>query len=60
MLEVSNSFKKNMKQFGKQLNILLKFGNTTLNKKYSKNTEQLIDGDLFTSIMRGFTIEVEK
>ena len=60
MYTVTNSFKENMKKFGKQLNVLLKFGNTTLNKKYAKNTERLIDGDLFTSVMTGFTIEVEK
>lgn len=60
MLKVSDSFKNKMKKYGKQLNLLLEFGKTTLNKDYVKKAELSYNGDILTSVMRGLTLEVEK
>ena len=60
MLKTPNSFKNKMKKYGKQLNILLKFGKTTIDKTYIKSVEPSINGEMFTSIMRQMVLEIEK
>lgn len=60
MLEVTNRFKERMKAYGKQINVLLEFGGTVLNKDNVVSMEQDINGELFTSIMRLVNLEVEK
>lgn len=59
MLKTNNSFKEKMKTYGKQLNMLLEFGNTTIDKTYIKSAEPSVNGEMFTSIMRQLTLEVE-
>lgn len=59
MLRTTNSFKNKMKVYGKQLNILLGFGNTKLDKTHVKKITQSVNGDLFTSVMRQIEIEIE-
>lgn len=59
MLETTNTFKNKMKVYGKQLNILLGFGNTKLDKTHVKKMNLAVNGDLFTSVMRQLDIEIE-
>ena len=59
MLETTNTFKNKMKVYGKQLNILLGFGQTKLDKTHVKKLDLSVNGDLFTSIMRQVDIEIE-
>lgn len=59
MLKIPNTFKEKMKKYGKQLDTYLYFNNTLIKKKYIKNTEYNINGELFTSIMRQVEIEIE-
>lgn len=60
MLEtVTSTFKSKMKVYGKQLNILLGFGNTKLDKTHVKKLDLSVNGDLFASIMREVDIEIE-
>ena len=59
MLEINNSFKTKMKKYGKQINMLLNFGKTTIDKTYIKSAEPSVNGEMFTSIMRQLTLEVE-
>ena len=59
MLKINDSFKSKMKKYGKQLNMLLNFGRTTLDKTYIKSAEPSVNGEMFTSIMRQLTLEVE-
>lgn len=59
MLKTNNSFKEKMKTYGKQLNMLLNFGKTTIDKTYIKSAEPSVNGEMFTSIMRQLTLEVE-
>ncbi|MBS5858019.1 MAG: hypothetical protein KIC60_05995 [Clostridium sp.] len=59
MLKTPKSFKTKMKKYGKQLNMLLNFGKTTIDKTYIKSAEPSVNGELFTSIMRQLTLEVE-
>lgn len=59
MLEKTNTFKEKMKKYGKQLDTYLYFNNTLIKKKYIKNIEYNINGELFTSIMRQVEIEIE-
>lgn len=59
MLKTPNSFKTKMKKYGKQLNMLLNFGRTTIDKTYIKSAEPSVNGEMFTSIMRQLTLEVE-
>lgn len=59
MLKTSNSFKTKMKKYGKQLNMLLEFGKTTLDRTYIKSAEPSVNGELLTSVMRQLTLEVE-
>lgn len=60
MLNIDNAFKEKMKVYGKHINILVEFGETQLDKTYVKNAEFTTNGEMFTSIMRGLTLEVEK
>lgn len=59
MLKITNTFKEKMKKYGKQLDTYLYFNNTLIKKRYIKNTEYNINGELFTSIMRQVEIEIE-
>ena len=59
MLETTNSFKNKMKVYGKQLNILLGFGQTKLDKTHVKKIDLSVNGDLFTSVMRQIDLEIE-
>lgn len=59
MLRTTNSFKNKMKVYGKQLNILLGFGNTKLDKTHVKKLDLSVNGDLFTSVMRQIDLEIE-
>lgn len=59
MLKISDSFLEKMKVYGKQLNILLGFGNTKLDKSHVKKLELNINGDLFSSVMSQITLEIE-
>lgn len=59
MLKINDSFKNKMKKYGKQLNMLLNFGRTTLDKTYIKSAEPSVNGEMFTSVMRQLTLEVE-
>lgn len=59
MFEITNSFKNKMKVYGKQLNILLGFGQTKLDKTHVKKLDLSVNGDLFTSIMRQIDLEIE-
>ena len=59
MLKINDSFKSKMKKYGKQLNMLLNFGRTTLDKTYIKSAEPSVNGEMFTSVMRQLTLEVE-
>lgn len=59
MLKINDSFKNKMKKYGKQINMLLNFGRTTLDKTYIKSAEPSVNGEMFTSIMRQLTLEVE-
>jgi len=59
MLETTNSFKNKMKVYGKQLNILLGFGQTKLDKTHVKKLDLSVNGDLFTSVMRQIDLEIE-
>ena len=59
MLKTSDTFKSKMKKYGKQINMLLNFGKTTIDKTYIKSAELSVNGELFTSIMRQLTLEVE-
>lgn len=59
MLNITNSYENKMKVYGKQLNVLLGFGNTKLDKTHVKNLTRSYDGDLFTSIMRQVELEIE-
>lgn len=59
MLKTSDTFKSKMKKYGKQINMLLNFGKTTIDKTYIKSAEPSVNGELFTSIMRQLTLEVE-
>jgi len=59
MLETTNTFKNKMKVYGKQLNILLGFGQTKLDKTHVKKLTLSVKGDLFASIMRQVEIEIE-
>lgn len=59
MLEITNSFKNKMKVYGKQLNILLGFGQTKLDKTHVKKLDLSVNGDLFTSVMRQIDLEIE-
>ena len=59
MLETTNTFKNKMKVYGKQLNVLLGFGNTKLDKTHVKKLDLSVNGDLFTSIMRQIDLEIE-
>lgn len=52
MLKTTKTFKNKMKVYGKQLNILLGFGNTKLDKTHVKKLNLAVNGDLFTSVMR--------
>ena len=60
MLEIDNNFKSNMQFTGKKLNVVLEFNNTTLDGDFIKNTEYSVNGELFTSVMRQLTLEIEK
>lgn len=61
MLKTPNSFKNKMKKYGKQLNMLLKFGKKTIiDKKYIKSAEPSVNGEMFTSVMRQMVLEIEK
>lgn len=59
MLKINNSFKTKMKKYGKQINMLLNFGKTTIDKTYIKSAEPSVNGEMLTSIMRQLTLEVE-
>lgn len=59
MLEKTSNFKEKMKKYGRQLDVYLHFNNTLVKKKYIKNVDRNINGELYTSVMRQFTIEVE-
>ena len=60
MLETATStFKNKMKKYGKQLNMLLEFGNTTIDRTYVKSAVPSFNGELFTSVMRQLTLEIE-
>lgn len=59
MLKTPNTFKSKMKKYGKQLNMLLNFGKTTIDKTYIKSAEPSVNGEMFTSIMRQLTLEIE-
>lgn len=59
MLNITNSYENKMKVYGKQLNVLLGFGNTKLDKTHVKKLTHSVHGDLFTSIMRQVEIEIE-
>lgn len=59
MLKTSDTFKSKMKVYGKQINMLLNFGKTTIDKTYIKSAEPSVNGEMFTSIMRQLTLEVE-
>lgn len=59
MLKHTNTFKNKMKVYGKQLNILLGFGQAKLDKIHVKKLDLSVNGDLFTSIMRQVDIEIE-
>lgn len=59
MLKTNNSFKTKMKKYGKQINMLLEFGKTTLDRTYIKSAEPSVNGELLTSVMRQLTLEVE-
>lgn len=60
MLEIDNNFKSNMQFTGKKLNVVLEFNNTTLDGDFVKNTEYSVNGELFTSVMRQISLEIEK
>ena len=59
MLKTTKTFKKKMKVYGKQLNILLGFGHTKLDKTHVKKLNLSVNGDLFTSVMRQVELEIE-
>lgn len=59
MLKTTDTFKNKMKVYGKQLNILLGFGQTKLNKTHVKKLDLSVNGDLFTSVMRQIDLEIE-
>lgn len=59
MLNTTSSFKNKMKVYGKQLNMLLNFGQTTIDRTYIKSAEPSVNGELFTSVMRQLTLEIE-
>lgn len=59
MLKTTDTFKNKMKVYGKQLNILLGFGQTKLNKTHVKKLDLSVNGDLFTSVMRQINLEIE-
>ena len=59
MLKITNTFENKMKVYGKQLNILLGFGHTKLDKTHVKKLNLSVNGDLFTSVMRQVEIEIE-
>lgn len=59
MLKTTDSFKNKMKVYGKQLNILLGFGHTKLDKTHVKKLGLSVNGDLFTSVMREIDLEIE-
>lgn len=59
MLKTPDSFKTKMKKYGKQLNMLLNFGQTTLDKTYIKSAEPSVNGEMLTSVMRQLTLEIE-
>lgn len=59
MLRTSNIFKNRMKVYGKQLDILLSFGNAKLDRTHVKKLTLNVNGDLFTSIMRQIDLEIE-
>ena len=59
MLKTTKTFKNKMKVYGKQLNILLGFGNTKLDKTHVKKLNLAVNGDLFTSVMRQVELEIE-
>lgn len=59
MLKTTDTFKNKMKVYGKQLNILLGFEQTKLNKTHVKKLDLSVNGDLFTSVMRQIDLEIE-
>lgn len=60
MSESTNTFKKKMNTYGRQINVLLEFDNVIFDKKRVVNVERNVIGELFTSIMRLVTLEVDK
>ena len=60
MLNCSSTFKEKMKVHGKQINVLLEFDNEALDKNKVVSLEQTINGEMFTSVCRLLTLEVEK
>lgn len=60
MLNCSNTYKQKMKVYGKQINVLLEFDNGALDKNKVVSLERTINGEMFTSVCRLLTLEVEK
>ncbi len=60
MLNCSDTFKSNMKIYGKQINVLVQYKNTTWDESEVVGLEQNINGELFTSVCRALTLELEK
>lgn len=60
MLNCSNTYKQKMKVYGKKINVLLEFDNEALDKNKVVSLEQTVNGEIFTSVCRLLTLEVEK
>ena len=60
MLNSTQQFKTIMRTYGKRINVKLVFGDTTIDKAKVCEVERDTNGELFTSIMNMFTVEVSK
>lgn len=60
MLSCSNFYKEKMKVHGKKINVLVEFEGIVLDRERVINVERNVNGELFTSIMRSVTLEVDK
>lgn len=60
MSESTSTFIEKMNTYGRQINVLLEFDDIVLDKKRVVKLERNVIGELFTSVMRLVTLEVDK
>lgn len=57
MKQVTNSFKNNIKKYGRQLDAIITFGNTTISKEHINSIIPSFNTTLFKSVMQAIEID---